>query len=319
MKYDGIAWVNVGDPTRFTRGVTGSFGASIAFDSAGMPCVAYPPFLIVRYNGTSWDQISGMEIANLGLGEIKSDRGGNLFTETGRLIYRYQGDTTWTPEDTTGLFNIDKRSLLFAIGPTGIHYAEYYNSYSQDSTNMYQYVANRWVQMGQSFPPNSGLFPVFSASGMPYALYSEKSVLLRFNGIDWVALDSSGLQTGNVNGSSRPASNVNGHIYAATYADTSGKGARVMMYDTHQDDLAVAAPTQAGEVSVLPIPATQTVFIRNTSTAINGRSAIITDVWGRRIFQFVLAATQYVDISAWSKGVYFLHLPSGQVMKLLKE
>ncbi len=75
----------------------------------------------------------------------------------------------------------------------------------------------------------------------------------------------------------------------------------------------------ASKVLILPNPASEHFAIRNVALSLEGKEVDITDATGRVVFRFTLKQNVQVDVSSWSKGIYILKLPNGQIEKLVKE
>ena len=73
-----------------------------------------------------------------------------------------------------------------------------------------------------------------------------------------------------------------------------------------------------GMTTISPNPANNEVRVRNTNTALNGRDVWITDARGSLVQHFKMAGEVTLDISKWQPGIYFLKLPDGNVLKLIK-
>jgi hypothetical protein len=81
----------------------------------------------------------------------------------------------------------------------------------------------------------------------------------------------------------------------------------------------VSTQEPRNDVTILPVPAAQAVIIQNANAVINGQPAFITDIKGRIVYQFVLESAHRIEIDGWQTGIYFLHLPNGKKMKMVKE
>ncbi len=74
-----------------------------------------------------------------------------------------------------------------------------------------------------------------------------------------------------------------------------------------------------GSISVAPIPATSTVTISNTNTALIGTLAIVYDMHGRVVNRFTLSVNNQINVATWAAGIYNLRLADGTTVRLVKQ
>jgi hypothetical protein len=149
---------------------------------------------------------------------------------------------------------------------------------------------------------------------------ARRSALLKYDGNKWVPTDTTGQPVSPTGLFSGMVGDGNGHFYIAPINRDQNDGLRIMKY-TIPMTTGIANKNnniQKGNICISPVPASQTLYIRNSNTALNGAQAIITDIQGRNVHQFTIAASQNIDISRWPTGIYCLHLPDGLVLKMLK-
>jgi|GEM_PF-2545762 len=75
--------------------------------------------------------------------------------------------------------------------------------------------------------------------------------------------------------------------------------------------------TQKGSISAYPTPARNTVTVNNTDANANGKTAVVVDLNGRVVYQFILAAQNRIDVGNWATGIYLLKTVDGGVLKLV--
>jgi len=74
-----------------------------------------------------------------------------------------------------------------------------------------------------------------------------------------------------------------------------------------------------GSISIVPVPAHQSVRIINRHGLSNGEEVSIYDMLGREVYRLVLKPSQAIDISNWPAGIYLLHLPGQGNYKFIKQ
>jgi hypothetical protein len=143
----------------------------------------------------------------------------------------------------------------------------------------------------------------------------QTAALVKHNGTNWIPVNTTAIPYV-PNGYSFMIEDTMGHFYIA-HSNGTNSGIRVMKY-TPRPTTAVKGNIHPGGVSISPIPASQSIWIQSNDPALNGRQATITDIQGRRVYQFTLSASQVIDIQQWSPGIYCLRLPDGSVLKMMK-
>ena len=88
---------------------------------------------------------------------------------------------------------------------------------------------------------------------------------------------------------------------------------------TYSNIVSLRASAGDGEVLVAPVPAHDALSITIRNSALYGQVATISDLQGQSVLQFAITETNKVDITSLSPGIYCLHLPSGIVLKILKQ
>ncbi len=81
----------------------------------------------------------------------------------------------------------------------------------------------------------------------------------------------------------------------------------------------VRGDRQAGSVIVSPVPAGQTITIRNTNALLTGCKATIYDMQGRSVYSLIMSASQQIDISQWAAGTYVLKLQNGEALRVVRQ
>lgn len=83
--------------------------------------------------------------------------------------------------------------------------------------------------------------------------------------------------------------------------------------------IATVSRYSTGAVTVSPVPAKHAVTLSIGNKALIGSLATVTDVQGRQVARFMLAAYQQIDIASWASGNYYLRLADGSILKLIKD
>lgn len=76
---------------------------------------------------------------------------------------------------------------------------------------------------------------------------------------------------------------------------------------------------QDGMTTIAPNPSNSTVMLHNTNAALNGREVVVSDAVGRLVQSFTMAGQVVLNISTWQSGIYFVKLPDGTVLKMIRE
>ncbi|RYD52131.1 MAG: right-handed parallel beta-helix repeat-containing protein [Sphingobacteriales bacterium] len=77
--------------------------------------------------------------------------------------------------------------------------------------------------------------------------------------------------------------------------------------------------TGGGTVTLAPQPASESLTVTNTDPSLNGGTATVLDIQGREVARFLLAPSVTLDLSGWVPGLYALRLPSGEVLRVVKQ
>ena len=88
---------------------------------------------------------------------------------------------------------------------------------------------------------------------------------------------------------------------------------------TYSNIVLVQREGYQGGITIAPVPAHNAVTITNSNTAINGQAATISDMQGKTMLRFAIQPAADIDLSTFPAGVYCLRLPSGQVIKIIKQ
>lgn len=77
--------------------------------------------------------------------------------------------------------------------------------------------------------------------------------------------------------------------------------------------------SQAGSITIAPIPAQDQVTISNSDISLNNRSAMITNMQGVVVTRFRINGSNTVPMSNWPAGVYLLHIEGSEVIRIVKQ
>jgi hypothetical protein len=89
--------------------------------------------------------------------------------------------------------------------------------------------------------------------------------------------------------------------------------------ETYSPVALVRRGTTGGTVTLAPQPASGSLTITNTDASLNGGTATVLDIQGREVARFLLAPSVTLDLSGWVPGLYALRLPSGEVLRVVKQ
>jgi hypothetical protein len=85
------------------------------------------------------------------------------------------------------------------------------------------------------------------------------------------------------------------------------------------------APLRAGHTvlskgfTVAPESASTSIVIRCTDATLSGGEATVYSMHGAVVIRYRLHATAGIDVASWAPGVYYLHLPDGSAVQILKQ
>lgn len=328
FRYDGSGWQMVGKALKFD-GVPVILELRLAFDAADRPCIGASGMRsIFRYDGSGWMLIGRTD----SVGQfhwLASDRSGQLYgIRDDTIVVRYVADTTWDVLDNSGIPWISDSygtNAVLAASPTGeLHITQTSIRQSRNEISVVRHDGERWSMLG--VPINEGRvgsWLMFGTNGAPYIITKGKAPrngfrLHYFNGSAWTDVDTLGLppDAANVIWS---VSDRQGNIYVGIHEDTVFKNLRIYKYNTRNDPLSVSRNAGPAELSIYPVPAGHAVTVRCAAPAMYGMPATITDIQGRIIHDFRLAASGEIETGSWVPGIYNLNLPDGRALKFVKE
>ncbi|MEO6069944.1 MAG: T9SS type A sorting domain-containing protein, partial [Chitinophagaceae bacterium] len=84
-------------------------------------------------------------------------------------------------------------------------------------------------------------------------------------------------------------------------------------------NVAIVRNSVGGTVTLAPQPALNNLTIRTSDVSFMGKFATIYDMQGKKMLIFKLDAINTIDVSGWAAGIYSVHLPSGQSLKIIKQ
>lgn len=74
-----------------------------------------------------------------------------------------------------------------------------------------------------------------------------------------------------------------------------------------------------GSLTISPVPAHDYIVLTNTNATLNGKTAWISDLQGRSVLNFTIAEQVRLATDHLAAGMYIVHLPDGQNVKILKD
>lgn len=74
-----------------------------------------------------------------------------------------------------------------------------------------------------------------------------------------------------------------------------------------------------GSLTISPVPAHDYIMLTNSNVSLNGKTAWISDLQGRSVMSFTLADQVRLSTGHLAAGMYIVHLPDGQNLKIIKE
>ena len=74
-----------------------------------------------------------------------------------------------------------------------------------------------------------------------------------------------------------------------------------------------------GQVSVFPVPASLSVKVTATGSALRGSTARVLNMTGQQVMSFVLQTEQTIDVRSWPGGTYWLYLEDGTTLQLIRQ
>ena len=89
--------------------------------------------------------------------------------------------------------------------------------------------------------------------------------------------------------------------------------------DVMYSNIATVRRSTGGSIPVAPIPAHSSIVITNTDATLMGQTATINDMAGREVYRFTIGSSETVDVRQWAAGVYLLRLPTGEVVRVVRE
>ncbi|RYD53177.1 MAG: T9SS type A sorting domain-containing protein [Sphingobacteriales bacterium] len=124
---------------------------------------------------------------------------------------------------------------------------------------------------------------------------------------------------GNVDGSNKPS----GYIFYDEQPLAGINYYRLNMIAANGEstfsNIAIVRGTgTGGAVTIAPVPAERTIRIINTDAALQNGKIMIYNMQGMVVYQGVLLRDQSIDVSSWAAGSYALHLPNGEVLRIVK-
>ncbi len=220
MKFNGTGWDSVGgNITPVSWGM--AYDVSLALDSSDTPYVAYRDpgngnvGSVYKFNGTSWDLISGASgfPSGVAIGGISLafDSNDDLYmsyddgANSGATVIKYNG-TSWSTVGSAGFSagSIDITSLAFDSSNT--LYVAYDDGANIQRATVMKFNGTSWETVGSAgFSDTNAEYIslALDSSDTPYVAFrcgnDDKANVMKFNGTSWENVGPVGLSTGAAN------------------------------------------------------------------------------------------------------------------------
>ncbi len=326
-RYDGNDWITLDSSSIFSQGANRQRELFLAIDRDDTPYIAlsdHKGIRVLKYDGTSWE--STEQVATVGnIAGFGFDTKGSLriaFESWGRAVIMNYENSKWDIADTNGLNAVKHEAIWMPLDCKGTgEYAAMLSFYRDNPQVIMKQTGTSWA------PLVNGDFPfrmtvrglMADARGTPYVFVVDsfkRSLFLKHDGANWAQTDTSGLPSSPTGHYSNMVGDGNNHFYIVPINLGQTDGLRIMKYTVVGTTGANSNARESG-ITIAPVPASQSVRISNGQPSLNGAEMTITDISGRKVYQFILSASQEIDIQNWSPGIYFVRLPDGSVRKIL--
>jgi hypothetical protein len=330
LKFENNKWNKVGTDEILSDFRAVQNGLWLAFSPSGTPFIALSQTMssveVLKFDGNSWVNTGNITSGGGLLGGIGFNNKNTLqlaVTLSGQSLIMEYDNTSWSISDTLGLGTV-KHEVIWMPQAINSHmeYALLWNNYQNAPQNIFRHIGNQWLPMSNgAFPFRTNTYGLATdTAGTPYAFFVDsagRSAFMKHDGQAWVQTDTSGCPEGN-NVLGTLAGDAKGHFYIAEKGANSNRSISIKMFTATNKAAGVGSQVFSNGISLSPVPASNTIQIRNEKSMLNGKDVIVSDVEGRKIYQFRLLSNQQIDISNWASGMYFLNFPDGQVMKMIK-
>lgn len=324
MKYNGNSWETV---SSLTNPSLQMYSSSLAFDTTGVPYLAYPDYsyslnskiTVMKYSGNAW-----ITVGSPGVSYEEGANTPSLIFDKNNMPYvafyinglsklrimKYDG-TNWIPlgSPISGV-PIDK--FTFTLDGNNAAYIAYFDGYGHIAVKKHD--GNDWVSLGLTLLTgtiSSSPCVAVDDNGTVYVSYqdenSNKANVVYLNSNNWVAV-------GNTDFSADKADNlclkIAGTKAYVTYS-TTWAYAKVFDLTTAVDPL----HEERTALSAWPNPANETIHL----SASPGTAWSLCDLTGRLLLQGTLAGEdETLDIAPLPAGVYVLRAGNAQA-RVVKE
>lgn len=226
MKYDGSAWVGVGNPG-FSNGLL----PTIAAAPDGTLYVVYEepsgrfngPATVMKFNGSNWVTVGnpGFTLQDAEQPKIVVDKDGTPYVayvgiDSSSVAYglvtvmKYNG-TNWVTVGSPGFSNGVAAFTSIAIDAHGVPFVAYDDGANGSKATVMKYNGSSWVNVGSAgfSAGNAGKVDIAIAKdGTPYVVYEDRGLYLgtifldgrasvmKYNGSSWVNVGTPGFSAG---------------------------------------------------------------------------------------------------------------------------
>ena len=264
-------------------GLSDATHASLAFDAAGTPYVAYPnrsnsyKATVVKYNGSNWEAVGTAGFSEGGVDKISL-----VFNDVGTpyvafsdwqnkaTVMKYNG-SSWETVGAAGFSAGKIENVSLAFDDAGIPFVAYQDMAYDNEAVVMKYNGSSWETVGTpgfSYGKAQYISLAFDDAGTPYVAYRDafptydtwvtyKLTVMKFNGSYWEDVGTAGFSPSNAKYISL-AFDAAGTPYVA-YRDSNIYNATVIKYNGSSWETVGTAGLSAGDASY-----TSLVFNGNT-------------------------------------------------------
>ena len=276
MKYNGTAWVNVGNPG-FTQGQVHEFSL---FVSNGTPYIATRDMSlgnkvsVMKYDGTSWKNVGNASFSDGYADYISLYVDNNTpyvaykdSMQSQKITVKKYDGTSWNNVGQSG-FSQKAAECISLFVDNGTPYVAYKDSAKDDKASVMRYDGNSWVYVGtQGFSvssvcyqrnttnPDPEYVSLQVSNGTPYVAYKDlskngKLTVMKYNGTSWVSVGNPGFTNGIADHSTLF---VDGETPYIAFRDSTQNKATVMKYNGSSWEYVGIAGFSAGLVESISL------------------------------------------------------------------
>jgi hypothetical protein len=340
MKFNGSAWVNVGNPY-FSSGPPGWI--TLAFSSSGQPFVAFGDggnsykATVMKFDGTTWVNVGnpGFSMGRADGTSIALNSSDNQpyvafqdFSNSKKAtVMRFDG-TNWVNIGNPGFSQGPAYFTCLAFNSSDnqpyVAFQDYDNS---QKVTVMKFDGTNWVNVGNpGFTQGKADFISLafnSSDNQPCVSFmdysnSQKASVMRFDGTNWVYVGSQGFSAGEAYGVSLTI-NSSG-IPHVVYSDRAySYKATAMKYDSVYTGIKTPVnPT----FSLYPNPVSKKITIDLTNIFKNPKDIEIDDIHGISLFNGKTDESKFIfDMDGFPSGIYLVKVRTNNgyyVKKIIK-